>query len=68
MPVRNLLRGRGVNTTIICPMCERDVEHLLHIFLDCNFGKDCWRTLGLEFNTDDVESCVDWVLRYLATN
>lgn len=40
VPVRNLLRGRGVQTTIICPMCGSDVEHLLHIFLDCNFAKN----------------------------
>lgn len=33
IPVRNLLRGKGVATTIICPMCNVDVEHILHIFL-----------------------------------
>lgn len=55
--VRNLLRGRGVQTIIICPMCSSDVEHLLHIFLDCDFVKACWEDMGLNYNTIAVESC-----------
>lgn len=43
VPIRKLLRGRGIQTTILCPMCGLDVEHLLHIFLDCKFTKECWR-------------------------
>lgn len=64
--VRNLLRGRGVQTTIMCPMCINDVEHLLHIFLDCNYAKACWQYLGLEFNTTSIESCSEWLLQKLA--
>lgn len=57
VPVRNVLRGRGVQTTIMCPMCMCDVEHLLHIFLDCVLAKACWQVLGIDFNTASVESC-----------
>lgn len=67
VPVRNLLRGRGVQTTIICPMCGVDVEHLLHVFLDCRFANACWRVLGLEFDTSTIESCPDWLLQSLAS-
>lgn len=33
IPVRNLLRGKGVPTTIMCPICNVDVEHMAHLFL-----------------------------------
>lgn len=66
IPVRNVLRGRGVNTTIICPMCKVDVEHLFHIFLDCKFAKDCWNTIGLNPTSDNAESCGEWILQWLA--
>lgn len=43
IPVRNVLRGKGVTLPIVCPMCETDVEHLLHVFFDCNFAFACCR-------------------------
>lgn len=36
-------------TTILCPICKVDVVHLLHVFLDCKFAKQCWRLLRLDF-------------------
>lgn len=47
-------------------MCASYVEHLFHIFLDCNFAKACWRGPGLEFDTSTVESCSEWLLQILA--
>lgn len=44
-----------------------NVEHLLHIFLDCSFSKACWRFMQLNFNAADVESCSEWLLQNLAT-
>lgn len=41
--VRNLLRGRGVPNPIICLMCEHDIEHVLHLFFDCEFARSCWQ-------------------------
>lgn len=67
VPVRNLLRGKGVQTTIICPMCSNDVEHLMHIFFDCDFAKELWKILELELNTEAVESCPEWILQNLAS-
>lgn len=67
VPVRNLLKGKGVHTTIICPMCSNDVEHLLHIFLDCEFAKACWEGVGLNLNSLIVESCSEWLLQILET-
>lgn len=67
IPVHFLLRSRGVYTKIMCPMCGNDVEHLLHIFLDCPFAKGYWTIMNLEFNVAAVESCPEWVLQLLAT-
>lgn len=66
IPVRYIMRRKGVQTSIICPMCLNDVEHLLHIFLDCSFAKECWQALNLNFDTLTVESAPDWLLQRLA--
>lgn len=41
IPVRNLLRGKGVRTTIMCPMCGSDIEHLLHVFFYYEYAQRC---------------------------
>lgn len=41
IPVRNLLRGKGVRSTIMCPMCGSDIEQLLHIFFYCEYAQRC---------------------------
>lgn len=63
--VRNLLRGKGVQLPIICPMCEKDVEHLLHLFFDCDFAKQCWSVVNLNFDMRNVENALDWLLQKL---
>lgn len=65
--VRNVLRGKGVNTTIICPMCESDVEHLLHLFFDCPYAKECWVKANTIYNMQEVESAPNWLLERLST-
>lgn len=42
LPVRNLLRYRGVQAPVACSMCVGDIEHMNHLFLDCNYAKECW--------------------------
>lgn len=65
--MQNLLKSRGVQNPIICPMCETDVEHLRHIFLEYNFAKECWRLMCLSFDLSTVEVVPDWVIESLAT-
>lgn len=65
LPVRNKLRGRGVPVTIGCPMCVGEVEHLCHMFFDCKFAQECWKIVGLSFNTRDVEYMYEWLLQLL---
>lgn len=66
IPVHNVLSGRSVNTTIMCPMYEVEIQHLFHIFLGYEFAKDCCSVLGLNLNSDNVEPCGEWVLQCLA--
>lgn len=53
--------------TIIYPMCNTDVEHLAHLFLDCDYAKECWSIAGLSFNTNDVEDIPGWLTHHLST-
>lgn len=66
IPVRTLLRSRGVATTIICPMCETDIEHLRHLFCECPFAKECWHRSGLNIDAYDVEEVPSWFLEMLS--
>lgn len=67
LPVMNMLRGKGVNTSIICPMCNVDVEHFLHVFLECPFARGCWDYTGGEYDISDVEHLSTWVLEKLSS-
>lgn len=60
--VRNLLRGKGVRTSILCPMCARDVEHPMHLFFDCEFATGCWNYSGLVFDVSTTEYISQWLL------
>lgn len=66
IPVRRRLCAKGVNVPMICPMCNVDVEHLIHIFFDCRFTADCWRHVGLRYDMEAVEYALDWLLSKLS--
>lgn len=65
VPVRNMLRSKGVNVTILCPLYETDVEHLLLVFFDCEFAVYFWNHMGSNFLMNDVESDPEWLLQKL---
>lgn len=67
IPVRNLLRGKGINCPISCPMCNRDIEHILHLFFDCEFDKECLSKTDLTFDMTTIEFGADWLLNKLNT-
>ena len=62
IPVRKLLRSKGVMITIACPMCLADIEHLRHLFCECPFAVECWNKSGLSIDMQDVESASTWLL------
>lgn len=66
LPVRNVIKRKGVHTTIICPMCDRDIEHLLHQFFDCQYAKECWQKANLSYDMQEVEAASLWLLEKLS--
>lgn len=62
VPVRNLLRVKGIHVPISCVMCTGEVEHLFHLFFDCEFAKCCWKGVGLMYDMWEVESAPEWLL------
>lgn len=52
----------------MCPMCERDVEYLLHVFFDCEYATHCWRTLELDLDMSLVDYAPSWLLQRLASD
>lgn len=66
IPVRILLRHRGVAVTIMCPMCNVDVEHMVHVFSDCCFAKQCWQEAGIINDMTHNEYASDWLNSKLA--
>ncbi|KAL8088696.1 hypothetical protein AgCh_038466 [Apium graveolens] len=43
-----------------------NLQHLLHLFMDCGFAQNCWRIMGFDIEASAIENCNDWVLKCLA--
>jgi len=55
IPTRATLNFRGVQCPIVCPLCEVEVETIIHVFFTCTKNKDCWLKL-------DISHCLEVVL------
>lgn len=58
-----MLRHKGAPLPIICPLCNGDVEHMLHIFFDCKFASQCWEYAGLKYDMHMVVSTPQWLIQ-----
>ena len=67
IPTRYLLRSKGVQTTILCPFCNSDVEHLRHVFIECLDARRCWLTTDLNLDVSEIEELLVWLLEQLCT-
>lgn len=65
--MRRNLSIKGVAVSIMCPMCHRDIEHLLHVFFDCEFAVHCWNWAGLNYDMGGVEYAPSWLLQKLSS-
>lgn len=63
--MRKRLRTKGVLLPITCPMCNVNTEHLIHVFFDYYFAKQCWNHSGLSYDLNFVEFVPDWLLNKL---
>lgn len=48
---------------IICPMCNVDIEHMVHVFFDCQFASQCWSYADLSHDMSLVEYASDWLIQ-----
>lgn len=48
-------------------MCDRFIEHLLHLFFDCPYAKECWSRVNITYDMQEVESDPDGLLGRLST-
>ena len=67
IPIRKLIRSRGITVPISCSMCTGDIEHLIHLFFECNFARECWQFMGLSYSMWDVEFADGWLLDKLSS-
>lgn len=65
--IRVVLHSRNYAIPILCPMCNRDMEHLLHVFFDCYFAAQCWQQVGIQYDMWVVENASAWLLDKLGT-
>ncbi|GAU23034.1 hypothetical protein TSUD_336820 [Trifolium subterraneum] len=47
LPTRSRLLERRVECTLICPVCDEEIEDELHIFFRCAVARDSWCAAGL---------------------
>lgn len=67
VPVRYRLRDKGVRVSMSCELCTGDIEHLLHLFVDCKFAKECWQYTGMTHDISTVENAQEWFLQVFST-
>lgn len=47
-------------------MCGVDIEHMRHLFCECNFAVECWHLSGLNIDFQDVEEAPSWLLESIS--
>lgn len=67
IPIRKRLSAIGVRVPITYPMCLNDIEHMTHLFFDCDFVGDCWHHVGLKYDWSNVEHAHEWLLEKIST-
>ncbi|XP_074326804.1 uncharacterized protein LOC141664750 [Apium graveolens] len=67
LPVRVRLKGKGVPVPIMCPMCNVEIEHLRHVFFECEFALSCWHSAELTLDTTNLYEADVWLLDKLET-
>ncbi|CAN1180982.1 hypothetical protein LINPERHAP2_LOCUS35083 [Linum perenne] len=64
LPTKEVLQHRGVAVPWSCGVCGGNPENTWHLFVDCEFARDCWKERGYEEIIDryrmNSESFVEW--------
>lgn len=64
--MRRRLRSKCVPVTIICPFCNIDVEHLLHVFFYCSLrlavgGTKVFSLIRAQLNQRQSGCCISLI-------
>nr|GEW11214.1 RNA-directed DNA polymerase, eukaryota [Tanacetum cinerariifolium] len=65
LPSRVNISRRGIDiNSILCPICEREVESVSHVFFSCYVAKDNFKKVCRWWNVDfaEVSSYDEWLL------
>ncbi|GJU20673.1 RNA-directed DNA polymerase, eukaryota, reverse transcriptase zinc-binding domain protein [Tanacetum coccineum] len=63
IPSRVNLDRKGIDVcSVLCPICQDDVETVNHVFLSCDMAKDLWALMARWWNLDIpiFDNVVDW--------
>ncbi|XP_058746011.1 uncharacterized protein LOC131618872 [Vicia villosa] len=66
MPTKHNLLKKGINLDFICSFCNRDVEIVKHLFLDCAFAMTTLLSSVLCYRTPSDLHFNDWLLSILS--
>lgn len=56
IPVRKVLKSRGVDLEVVCPLCANQDETIKHLFLDCCKTRGLWQKCNLNITNFDGET------------
>ncbi|CAN1325750.1 LINE-1 retrotransposable element ORF2 protein [Linum perenne] len=67
LPTRMALQARTLQVPDTCGNCDREMETCWHMFLSCDYAKDCWVAAGLKEEIERVmeasDGMADWVFK-----
>lgn len=61
LPTRANINSRSVECSIVCPLCQSDVETSFHMFFTCQINVDCWENIQIrrivDYLSPSAKSC-----------
>lgn len=67
LPTKDMLRMKQVSVNALCVLCNREVETVNHVLLDCTFAKSCWGMIGNGNDNTTQVSFASWALNVYNT-
>ena len=64
IPTRDNFDKRGIDIhSLICPVCDMEIETVSHLFFSCQMAQDIWKNIGRWWGLDipDFNSNSDWI-------
>ena len=63
IPAREVLDARGLVVPISCPLCNAEVESIIHILRDCPLAKEFWNSFPIPIHSCTFygTNLLDWL-------